>query len=259
VRTRRQRRRTALAGVAAAAVVGVVGLGSATLGGSETSRPTPSVAGEISSTPVPTPSPSVAVQPLTPQECAALEGDHLGDQRLGQMMAPALGVYAELATAHLDPQNKHLQVVGASWAGSGAELNQCPMLNLGTHLEWTSPGVDGTGQIKVSVHRDWSTVRPAHRRWQPAPFVPEGAAEAYVVEYNEPIRNDGLDDGNDEGPVIGHDTGVAVAVVRSDGSMVVVDSSNESDQDPPNGRQLDPGLSVEQLLEVAADPGFQLP
>jgi len=146
-----------------------------------------------------------------------------------------LASYRAILVAHLDPGGEHLGKVDNI---QGSDDGCATVYGLGTKLGWSSPGVSGLGMVQVEVNRGWrdSQVHLAHDGWQPAP-VPTGAVRAFAVEY---------------------DGGLAVAVTRPDGMTIALDANSlfgNNSTVPTSGMD----FTVDQLLQTAADPGFQLP
>jgi hypothetical protein len=161
------------------------------------------------------------------------------DRRYGSTRAG----YADLVIEHLDPHQLHLN---KSQGGGDTTGRNCALLALDTNLGYTSPGDDGLGVVRVEVttasasrqlHIGLWQARPPAGGWHPAASIPSGAVRAYVKE--------GSDD-------------TAVVVIRADGTLVELDAERLW-----GNNSLTPvthmDITVDQLLETAADPRFQLP
>ncbi len=149
---------------------------------------------------------------------------------------PVLNGYRDVLVQHLDPQQRHVEEVQNVQGGSDGS---CAITSLGTKLGWKVPGEAGLGVVQVEVTTAWKDAQThlAHDGWRPADSLPAGAVSGYVAEY---------------------DGGTAVAVTREDGTTVALDANTlfgNNSTTPLSGMQ----LTVDQLLETAADPGLALP
>lgn len=156
-------------------------------------------------------------------------------------LAPSLRSYRTILAEHLDPKDQHLDPTITNVQTGSAP--GCGITALGTKLGWTVPGQDGKGMVQVEVvdladGRMLTQVHLAHRGWRKVPVAGlPGAVVAYAVEY---------------------DGGAAVAVTREDGLTVAIDADHLFGNNatvPVRGFE----LTVDDLLEAAADPGFQMP
>ncbi|HRD60033.1 MAG TPA: hypothetical protein PL137_03920 [Nocardioides sp.] len=261
LRTGRTRvRRTRAAGaVAALAVVGVAGSSSGLLGPQEPQRSTTGFASTTPSVPPlppsvpPTPSAQQSLIELTCSGARLLEGEspvRIADDDPG--LRPALGAYFELLVKHLDSERQHLQPVSGSWFSVDKTVEPCGVNGLGMRPKWTSSDSDGVGMVSIDVYRDWATaeedLRSADPDWESMGTPPAGVVDAKVSVYRS---HGGI--------------GLRVAAEHSDGTVVIVTTSDRYTEEPTIPPRLDPGpmptqgFSSDELLEAAADPGFELP
>jgi hypothetical protein len=224
----RRRRGRAVAAALSVAVLAVgVGGGVALLGDQDGRRASTRAADQPSST-----APSTTAPTAASPSCTISSARHSTPPRGYKTLAS----YRAILVAHLDPGGQHLGKVDNV---QGSDDGCSTVYGLGSKFGWSSPGISGLGLVQIEVNRGWrdSQIHLAHDGWRPAGKVPAGAVRAFVVEY---------------------DGGLAVAVTRPDGITVALDVNSlfgNNSTVPTSGMD----FTVEQLLQTATDPGFQLP
>jgi hypothetical protein len=233
---RRRRGRTVAAALSVAVLAVGVGGGAALLGGQDGRDDSTQAADQSSAMPSPVATSAVAPTAAPPSCTISSAGPAFRPSDYDD----ALAGYRAILVAHLDPGGDHLGKVD-NVQGS----DRCGTVDgLGTKLGWSSPGVSGLGVVQIEVNRGWrdSQIHLAHDGWRPAATVPAGAVRAFVLEYDGGLAAAG---------------GLAVAVTRPDGITIALDANSlfgNNSTVPTSGMD----FSVDQLLQTAADPGFQL-
>lgn len=235
--------------VAAAAVVITTTAGVALANGSSLRN------GSIATGPSETSSPSASAS-TEPPECLEMMRDPEGpdgvrnrprSSDLGRIAPPEakerLETYRGLLAGHLDPEGTHLprQVSDVGTTNTHRENGKLCISGLSSRLEWRDPGSGGTGVVFVEVtdHLGAGEILSARQyagelNWKDTDAKPPGVAKAEI--------------GTGE-------TGFAVVVTRTDGTMIGIAASPVFGNNSSTAVEL--GFTVEDLLKAAADPAIR--